>query len=70
MIEDLVEIGLDDGFLGDDYQETRRIGECVNAIGGMGEMLAVHREVSRHLINPSVPRELERAWDGIGTWFG
>lgn len=45
-----------------------RIGEFINACGGLENMQAFYYEVKKHY-NGSM-RSLENSWDGIGQWKG
>ncbi|MGW6275940.1 hypothetical protein [Kribbella sp. NPDC055071] len=72
LISELIEIAETRPFLkagGKPDWRTRLIGVQLNSIGGVGEMRAAHREVSRYLVRRGAARELEVAWDGIGEWW-
>ncbi|MGC4938932.1 hypothetical protein [Kribbella sp. DT2] len=71
-VNELVRIGLAGGFLdgGPGQERTRELGRMLDSVGGIEEMRAFHREVASRLPDPAGPRELERAWDHIGKWWG
>ncbi len=71
LANELLVIGRRRGFLtmqGKDPR-TRGIGTELDRIGGMRRMLDVHDVVGDKLGRLSA-RELEVAWDGIGSWQG
>lgn len=51
-------------------QELRRIGEMLEATGGIDLMRAAHAEFSSRCNVRGAPRNLELMWDGIGRWRG
>jgi uncharacterized protein DUF6585 len=70
-VAELVNVGRAQGFLSDDggaRNQITEIGRRLDEVGGMTLMRLVHGEVARQL--PSHSRELDAAWDGIGTWLG
>lgn len=71
LLEELCAIGGSRGFLtmqGKD-RRTREIGAELERMGGKQEMLDAH-SVVRSWLGPVRARELEVAWDGIGSWLG
>jgi hypothetical protein len=72
LVQELAVIGQANGFLdrGPGEERTREIGRELEAYGGIEEMRTAHAHVSAYLTDPAGPRELERAWDGIGSWMG
>ena len=80
MTRELIEIGRRGGFLamgpggsggGQSKARARVIGERLDEIGGIELMRSVGQRVARELGPGSgAGRELEAAWDGIGSWHG
>ncbi len=70
LVRELVEIGRDGDFLdrGGRRERTVEIGSQLYSSGGMDAMLSAHQEVQYW--TPFQARNLELAWDGIGTWRG
>lgn len=71
LLAELLEIGQNRGFLagGRDDSRTREIGAELDQMDGMQKMLQVHAAVKAQL-GQGHARDLERAWDGIGSWMG
>lgn len=69
LISELVRIGRTGSFQGDSEGALRTvtIGRCLDALGGGSLMYRVATEVVRQL-GPFRQRDLDNAWDGIGTW--
>ncbi|MFF7211909.1 hypothetical protein ACFZAU_15470 [Streptomyces sp. NPDC008238] len=71
-MDELCAIGLFHGFLtleGEKDPRTREIGAELDGMGGKQEMLDAHHLVRARLGRVHA-RELEAAWDGIGSWLG
>ncbi|WP_329387610.1 hypothetical protein [Streptomyces sp. NBC_01716] len=70
LTHELAETGRGRGFLsGKGRPRTREIGAELELINGKQQMLEAHEYVRAEL-GVSAARELEAAWDGIGTWRG
>jgi hypothetical protein len=71
LLIELVAIGRGRGFLtsGGKDPRTREIGEDLNRINGKQAMLEAHATVEAEL-GRLKGRELEMAWNGIGSWMG
>jgi hypothetical protein len=74
LINELIAIGRVEGALlaprGSELRgRIQSVGSALNDIGGMELMLQAHAAV-RQSLGPVRARELEAAWDGIGTWHG
>ncbi|MDX2644863.1 hypothetical protein PV341_15060 [Streptomyces sp. PA03-1a] len=70
LLDELCAIGRGQGFLtlrGKD-RRTREIGAELDEMGGKQEMLDAH-SVVRARLGPLCARELEAAWDGVGSWL-
>jgi hypothetical protein len=74
LINELIAIGRVEGALlaprgSDPRGRIQSIGSALNDVGGMELMLQAHAAV-RQSLGPVRARELEAAWDGVGTWLG
>ncbi|SEP54364.1 hypothetical protein SAMN04489732_14423 [Amycolatopsis saalfeldensis] len=70
LLAELAAIGANPGFLSPSgNQRTREIGAKLNRRGGRRTMLSAHRAITSQL-GREAARELEFAWDGIGSWAG
>lgn len=54
-------------YLGPSRALSMRLGQRLDALGGMMAMRLAHRAVKQDL-GPEAARELEMAWDGVGKW--
>ena len=73
LINELIAIGrVEGGLLPPRGSELRgriqSVGSALNDIGGMELMMQAH--AVRQSLGPVRARELEAAWDGVGTWLG
>jgi hypothetical protein len=72
VVQELTEIGKAGKFLdeGPGEARARELGNQLDVHGGIEGMRTALAQVASRLPNPYVARELERAWDGIGSWLG
>lgn len=72
VIRELTELGKAEKYLdeGPGEARTRELGAQLDAHGGSAAMRAALAQVSSRLPDPGVARELEYAWDGVGSWLG
>lgn len=74
LITELIDIGHAEGALlapgGSELRgRVRSIESALNDAGGKKLMLQAHEAV-RGRFKPTIARELEVAWDGVGDWLG
>lgn len=77
-VEQLVDIGTSQGGYNEGStggQHARRIGNEINRVGGFRMMQEMHKvfvsalsERADPISASSLSRDLEKAWDGIGSW--
>ncbi|MEU4194812.1 hypothetical protein AB0E69_23130 [Kribbella sp. NPDC026611] len=72
VIQELTEIGKAGKYLDDGPGEARarELGGQLDTHGGIAAMRAALARVESRLPDPGAARELEYAWDGIGSWLG
>jgi hypothetical protein len=72
VIQELTEIGKAGKYLDDGPGEARarELGGQLDTHGGVQGMRAALAQVASRLPDPGAARELEYAWDGIGSWLG
>ena len=72
VVQELTEIGKAGKYLdeGPGEARARELGLQLDAHGGSEGMRIALAQVASRLPDPAVARELEYAWDGVGSWLG